>query len=85
MREMIGRLKQTHFAIFPAAVYQVLDADGSGDGWPGFDARVLDGRVIVTEVNQPQSNIKAGWEVLQAEWRGSSPAGGQATDRSRHP
>jgi hypothetical protein len=32
MREMIGRLKQTHFAIFPAAVYQVLDADGSGDG-----------------------------------------------------
>ena len=28
MREMIGRLKQTHFAIFPAAVYQVLDADG---------------------------------------------------------
>ena len=25
MREMLGRLKQTHFAIFPAAVYQVLD------------------------------------------------------------
>src|SRR6476660_3609002 len=54
MREMIGRLKQTHFAIFPAAVYQVLDADGSGDGWPGFDARVLDGRVIVTDVYHPQ-------------------------------
>lgn len=69
MREMIGRLKQTHFAIFPAAVYQVLDADGSGDGWPGFDAHVLDGRVIVTDVYQPQfdaSKIKAGWEILQA-------------------
>src|SRR5665213_2761205 len=64
-REMIGRLKQTHFAIFPAAVYQVLDADGSGDGWPGFDAHVIDGRVIVTDVYQTQSNIKTGWEVLQ--------------------
>ena len=66
MREMIGRLKQTHFAIFPATVYQVLDADGSGDGWPGFDARVLDGRLIVTDVHQPQSNIKTGWEILQS-------------------
>lgn len=66
MREMIGRLKQTHFAIFPAAVYQVLDADGSGDGGPGFDVHVLDGRVIVTDVPQSQSKIKAGWEVVQA-------------------
>jgi carboxyl-terminal processing protease len=66
MREMIGRLKQTHFAIFPAAVYQVLDTDGGGDGWPGFEARVLDGRVIVSEVQQPQIAIKTGWEVVQA-------------------
>ncbi len=66
MREMIGRLKQTHFAIFPAAVYQVLDADGSGDGWPGFEARVLNGHVIITDVQQPQGSIKSGWEVLQA-------------------
>jgi len=73
-REMIGRLKQTHFAIFPAAVYQVLDADGSGDGWPGFDAHVLDGRVIVTDVQQPQqTNIKAGWEVLQANGADLAP------------
>src|SRR5579872_1252960 len=66
MREMIGRLKQTHFAIFPAAVYQVLDADESGDGWPGFDAHVLDGHVIVTEVYQTQSAVKPGWEILQS-------------------
>ncbi len=73
MREMIGRLKQTHFAIFPAAVYQVLDADGSGDGWPGFDARVLDGRVIVTEVRELASNVKTGWEVLQANGADLAP------------
>lgn len=86
MREMIGRLKQTHFAIFPAAVYQVLDADGSGDGWPGFDTRVIDGRVIVTEVHQPQfsaffganpgvnaSKIKPGWEILQVNGTDLAP------------
>ena len=86
MREMIGRLKQTHFAIFPAAVYQVLDADGSGDGWPGFDTRVLGGHVIVTEVHQPQfsaflgsnpgvdaSKIKPGWEILQANGADLAP------------
>ena len=68
MREMIGRLKQTHFAIFPSAVYQDLDASGGGDGWPGFEAHVLDGRVIVTDVATPQSQgaVKLGWEVLQA-------------------
>jgi carboxyl-terminal processing protease len=73
MREMIGRLKQTHFAIFPAAVYQIIDADESGDGSPGFDARVLDGRVIVTEVHETRSNIKTGWEVLQANGADLAP------------
>jgi carboxyl-terminal processing protease len=68
MREMIGRLKQTHFAIFPAAVYQVLDASGGGDGWPGFEVRVLSGRVIVTDIAAPLggAGVKLGWEVLQA-------------------
>jgi len=64
MRDMLGRLKQTHFAIFPAAVYQVLDPSGAGDGWPGFEAHVLNGRVIVTDAPN-QSGVKLGWEVLQ--------------------
>ncbi|MDP9113794.1 MAG: S41 family peptidase [Acidobacteriota bacterium] len=65
MRDMLGRLHQTHFAIFPAAVYQVLDPSGAGDGWPGFEARVLDGRVIVTE-SLNLDIVKPGWEVLQS-------------------
>ena len=63
MRDMLGRLKQTHFAIFPAAVYQVLDPSGAGDGWPGFEAHVLNGRVIVTDAPS-QTGVKLGWEVL---------------------
>lgn len=66
MRQMLGRLKQTHFAIFPAVMYDVLGAEGGGDGWPGFEARVLNGRVIVTDVPRKESGVKAGWEVLQA-------------------
>ena len=64
MRDMLGRLHQTHFAIFPAAVYQDLDPSGAGDGWPAFEAHVLNGHVIVTESLIPDS-VKLGWEVLQ--------------------
>lgn len=64
MRDMLGRLHQTHFAIFPAAVYQVLDPSGAGDGWPAFEAHVLNGHVIVTESLNPDT-VKLGWEVLQ--------------------
>jgi len=87
MRQMIGRLKQTHFAIFPAAVYQVLDADGGGDGWAGFDARVLDGHVIVTSI-QPSvdaSKIKPGWEILRAHGTDLAPLVAQLqTDPAIH-
>ncbi len=66
VREMLGRLKQTHFAIFPAAVYQILDASGGG-GWPGFEVRVLSGHVIVTETGIALTgSVKPGWEVVQA-------------------
>src|ERR1700691_6539791 len=46
MRDMLARLKQTHFGIIPGSVYEEADADGGqegGDGSPGIDVRVLDG------------------------------------------
>src|ERR1700677_4727436 len=46
MREMLGRLKQTHFVIFPAAVYNDVEGEGGGDGSPGIDTRVLDGQAV---------------------------------------
>jgi carboxyl-terminal processing protease len=63
MREMLGRLHQTHFAIFPSPLYQTLEDGVAGDGWPGFETRVLDGRVIVTE----GPAIKPGWEVFAVD------------------
>ncbi len=63
LREMLARLKQTHFAIFPAPVYRDLDAAPGGDGWPGFEVQVLDGRVLVTG----GANVPSGWEVLSVD------------------
>ena len=66
MREMLGRLHQTHFAIVASDIYENV-ATENGDGWPGFDVRILNGSVIVTGVAAgsftPASVIKTGWEV----------------------
>ena len=56
LNDMVGRLKQTHFGIFPGSVYHDLDASSddpekdSGEATPGIDVRVLEGHAIVTDV-----------------------------------
>ena len=72
MREMLGRLKQTHFAILGPDVTQDIAGDG-GDGTPGFDVRILNAHVIVTEVegSEPRpaestNPVHTGWEVISA-------------------
>jgi carboxyl-terminal processing protease len=67
MREMLGRLKETHFAIFPATVYEDVDIEAQGEGSPGIDVRVLSGRAIVTDVDPgspaEKAGVKPGWAV----------------------
>jgi carboxyl-terminal processing protease len=69
MREMLGRLKQTHFGIFAASVYADVDVEGGGDGSAGIDARVLDGRVVVTRVDAgaaaSAAGVKPGWLIVR--------------------
>ena len=64
MRAMLARLKQTHFAILAAGAAEDI-ANDEGDGTPGFDVRVLDGHVVVTEI-YPETQVHAGWELLNA-------------------
>ncbi len=67
MQEMLGRLKQSHFAIIPEVLYSVLDDEGEGPGTSGIDARVLDGHAVVTSVDPgspaAQQGVRPGWEI----------------------
>ena len=79
MRDMIARLHETHFAIFPGSVYEDVGAEAAagGDGSPGFDTRVLDGQAIVTSIDAGSSAEKAGvhtgWAVLRAGGKDLTP------------
>jgi carboxyl-terminal processing protease len=68
IREMLGRLKQTHFGIFPTSVYEDVNVEGGGDGSAGIDARVLDGQAVVTRVNPgspaEKAGLKPGWRIV---------------------
>ncbi len=71
MRDMLGRLKQTHFGIIPMSVYSEADAPGGGDGSPGIDLRVLDGHAVVTRVDPgspaEKAGVKPGWQIVSVE------------------
>jgi carboxyl-terminal processing protease len=77
MREMLGRLKQTHFGIFPAAVYNDVEGDGGGDGSAGIDTRVLDGQVVVTSLDPGSSaertGVRLGWVVVSVNGKPLAP------------
>ena len=71
MREMLGRLHETHFAIFPGNVYEDVGADGAGSGTAGFDTRVLDNQVIVTSIDAgspaEKAGVHTGWAVASVD------------------
>lgn len=78
MREMLGRLKQTHFGIFPASVYKDVGVETAGDGSSGMDLRVLDGQAVVTRVDPgspaDKAGVKPGWQIVSVEGKELGPA-----------
>jgi carboxyl-terminal processing protease len=68
MRAMIATLGQSHFGIISDSVYDQMEG-GSGEGVPGLDLRILDGRAIVAFID-PEApayaqEVRPGWEVLR--------------------
>jgi carboxyl-terminal processing protease len=81
LREMLGRLHQTHFGILPGDVYNALGPAGdaaAGDGSPGIDLRILDGQAVVTRVDPgspaERAGVKPGWIVLSVNSLPFAPA-----------
>ena len=70
MRDMIGRLHQTHFGIIPGEAYGDLGDEGkSHDETTGLDVRVAGSRVLVTSVeeNSPaaKQGVARGWQIVK--------------------
>ena len=80
MRQMIDRLGKSHFGIIPADVYGDLDEgeEAGGPATTGIEVRVLDGKAIVTTVDDGSSaaaqGVGRGWEVVSIDGVPVTPA-----------
>jgi carboxyl-terminal processing protease len=78
LRDMLGRLKQSHFGILSSDSYEALQGEGSkkpprsaGSAEPGMEVRILDGQATVTRVRKDgpaeKAGVKPGWIVLKID------------------
>ncbi len=66
IREMLGRLGLSHFALVPATAESTDGAVGDTSGDPGIDVRLLGRDIVVTDVDPAvRTNVKPGWKVTQ--------------------
>ena len=82
LRDMLGRLGQSHFAVIPASGDSAAKAAHDMSGDTGIDVRLVDGVVVVSSVepesSAAQTGVKPGWKVVSnrvfaASRRGASP------------
>jgi carboxyl-terminal processing protease len=73
MREMLARLKQTHFGIIPVDVYRDVEGVPQGEGVTGIDLRELEGKAVVTSLDPgspaEKAGVKPGWIISSASGR----------------
>ena len=74
LRDMISRLKLSHYAIIPAEVYNNLEQpadDNLPDGATGIDLRVINSHALVTALaeNSPAARlgVRTGWEIVRID------------------
>jgi len=90
MSDMIGRLGKSHFGIIAADVYGDLDEREAavGPATTGIDVRVLDGKAIVTSVEDgssaAQQGVRAGWEVVSVDGTPVAPALRRIAESDEH-
>ena len=71
VRDMLGRLGQSHFALIPSSPDSPRDASrplpiSSAD--PGFDVRLVGGELIVTQVERAAAAaVRPGWRIVAIE------------------
>lgn len=70
LRDMLGRLHQSHFYLIPQESQEELASEAAGPGDAGMDVRLVGGQVVVTEVTADgpaaRAGIQPGWVLEQA-------------------
>jgi len=71
IRDMLGRLGLSHFALIPSGrdTSGAAPADASGD--PGFDVRLVGSELLVTHVDSPSgaasAGVRPGWRLVSLD------------------
>ncbi|MBM3726335.1 MAG: hypothetical protein FJW40_13025 [Acidobacteria bacterium] len=79
VREMIGRLKQSHFALISFDLAEILarDPDAGGAGSVGIEGVIADGAAFVLHVEPgspaEKAGVKRGWEIVSVRGRQLAP------------
>jgi carboxyl-terminal processing protease len=67
IRDMLGRLGQSHFALLPASADSASETPRDTSGTPGFDVRLVDRDLLVTEVDPDgggaAAGVHTGWKL----------------------
>jgi carboxyl-terminal processing protease len=68
IRDMLGRLGQSHFSLIPSTVDNPTDAPRDLSGTPGFDVRLVGKDLLVTRVEGTgggaAAGMRTGWKLL---------------------
>jgi carboxyl-terminal processing protease len=80
LRDLLGRLKQSHFEIFAVDAYEEKDSaagEGGRDGTAGIHARVIDGKALLIRVEEGSAaekmGVKPGWVVRAVDGKELGP------------
>ena len=67
IREMLGLLGQSHFALVPSTADSTIKPGGDGAAHAGFDLRLVGSRVLVTAIEPgtgaEAAGVRTGWRV----------------------
>jgi carboxyl-terminal processing protease len=71
IRDMLGRLGQSHFAVLPASADNAADTPRDPSGTPGFDVRLVGHDLIVTQLDKDggaaAAEVRTGWKLLSID------------------
>ena len=84
LRDMLGRLGQSHFTVLPASADSASDTPRDLSGSPGFDVRLVGKDLLVTEVDPAgaaaAAGVRAGWKLLSIDGTNASTLVGSFPD-----